>query len=320
MEKIVIMIRGAEEHREEIERICGDAKTPLILDPEVPEETFREAAADAEAVLGAFPPEWLEGTDVKWVHLPFAGVNRHAGRPGVAGRIMTNSSGAFGATIAEHCLAMLLAFARHLPAYLKQAEQGLWKDCGSEWGLIGRTALVLGTGDLGTQTALRLKAIGLRVLGCRRTPGAAEGPYDEMHTSDEIDALLPAADAVFCCLPSTPATVRMLDARRLGLMRDDAVLINVGRGDLIDTDALVALLEKGKFTGVGLDVTDPEPLPQDHPLWHFANVIITPHVSGIGFGHLGQTQSDVWKIALEDLRRWCAGEPLVNVVDQAQGY
>ena len=320
MEKIIVMIRGADEHREEIEKLCGDAKKPVFLDPDIGEEEFRAEAADAEAVLGAFLPQWLEGTAVKWAHLPFAGANMHAGTPGLAGRILTNSSGAFGATIAEHSLGMLLAFARHLPTYLKQAEQGLWRDCGSEWGLIGRTALVIGTGDLGTQTALRLKAMGMRVIGCRRTPGDAGEPYEEMHTVDELDALLPAADAVFCCLPSTPATRRMLDARRLALLRDDAILINVGRGDLIETDALVALLEKGKFTGVGLDVTDPEPLPQDHPLWHFANVIITPHVSGIGFGHLGKTQSDVWRIALENLRRWCAGEELINVVDQSQGY
>ena len=320
MEKIIIMIRGAEEHREEIEKLCGDGKVPVFLDWDAGEETFRAEAADAEAVLGAVEPEWLTGTGVKWMHLPFAGANRHAGRPGAAERILTNSSGAFGATIAEHSLGMLLAFARHLPTYLKQAERGLWEDCGTEWGLIGRTALVLGTGDLGTQTALRLKAMGMRVIGCRRTGGRPEGPYDEMHASDGLDGLLPNADAVFCCLPSTPATVRMLDARRLALMRDDAVLINVGRGDLIDTDALVALLRQGKFTGVGLDVTDPEPLPPDHPLWYFDNVIITPHVSGIGFGHLGKTQSDVWRIALENLRRWCAGEPLMNVVDQEQGY
>ena len=320
MQKIVIMMRGAEEHREEIERLCGDAKKAVFLDPAADGATFRAAAADAEAVLGLAEPAWLAGTDVKWVHLPFAGANRHAGRPGMTERILTNSSGAFGATIAEHSLAMLLAFARHLPTYLKQAAEGVWKDCGSEWGLMGRTALILGTGDLGTQNALRLKAMGMTVVGCRRTPGATEGPYDEMHTVEELDALLPRADAVFCCLPSTPATRHLMDAGRLALLRDDAVLINVGRGDLIDTDALVALLEKGKFTGVGLDVTDPEPLPPDHPLWRFGNVIITPHVSGIGFGHLGKTQSDVWRIALENLRRWCAGEPLMNVVDQEQGY
>ena len=320
MEKIIIMIQGTEEHRTEIEEICRGKKVPIFLDWNADREHFRAEVSDAEAVMGGVDPAWLEGTDVKWMHLPFAGANRHSGRPGLRDRILTNSSGAFGATIAEHCLGMLLAFARHLPTYLKQAERGLWKDCGSEWGLMDRTALILGTGDLGTQTAVRLKALGMRVIGCCRKNGALREPYDEMHTADELDSLLPGADAVFCCLPSTAATAGMLDARRLALLRDDAVLINVGRGDLIDTDALTAMLEQGKFTGVGLDVTDPEPLPEDHPLWHFDNVIITPHVSGIGFGHLGKTQSDVWKIALENLRRWVGGEPLMNVVDQTQGY
>ncbi len=320
MEKIVIMIRGAEERREEIEELCRGKKEPVFLEWNADETQFRAAAVDAEAVLGGVDPAWLEGTEIKWMHLPFAGANRHAGRPGALGRILTNSSGAFGATIAEHCLGMLLAFARHLPTYLRQAEQGLWRDCGSEWGLMGRTALILGTGDLGTQTAVRLKAMGMRVIGCCRKNSEPRDPYDAIRTVDQLDSLLPEADAVFCCLPSTAATVGLLDARRLALLREDAILINVGRGDLIDTEALTDLLEQGRFTGVGLDVTDPEPLPKDHPLWRFDNVIITPHVSGIGFGHLGKTQSDVWQIALENLRRWCGGEPLMNVVDQEQGY
>ncbi len=320
MKKVIVMFHGSEEKREEIEAICGERAEAVILPHDADRETFERAVRGADALLGAVPPEWLEGTGLKWVHLPIAGANRIAGKPGVRDKILTNSSGAFGATIAEHSLSLLLAFARHLPEYLRQGARGEWKDCGCEWGLAGRRALVLGTGDLGTQLALRLKALGLRVTGVCRTDDRPREPYERIFRSDRLDELLPEADAVFGCLPSTRSTTGLLDGRRLSLMRDDAILINVGRGDLIDTEALVGLLRQGKFTGVGLDVTDPEPLPPDHPLWRFGNVIVTPHVSGIGFGHLGQTQSDVWSIALENLARWCAGEPLNNVVDQEQGY
>ena len=318
MKKIIIMVRGAEEHRAEIEELCRGKKNPVFLDWDADEEQFRSEATDAEAVLGGVDPDWLTGTEIRWMHLPFAGANRHAGRPGVRERILTNSSGAFGATIAEHCLGMLLAFARHLPAYIKQAEQGLWKDCGCEWGLMGRTALILGTGDLGTQTAIRLKAMGMHVIGCCRKNSLMREPYDAMHTVGELDRLLPEADAVFCCLPSTAETVGMLDARRLMLFRDDAILINVGRGDLIDTDALTALLRQGKFTGVGLDVTDPEPLPKDNPLWDCKSVLITPHVAG--WWHLQETFNRVVRIFGNNLKHFVNGEPFDNVVNRTLGY
>jgi len=320
VKKVIVMFPEDPEEMVRLREVCSGILEPVFLSPNVDRQTFELEAADAEAVLGAPPASWLEGTAVKWLHLPMAGVNRYLDEPVIRRLVLTNSSGAFGVTIAEHCLAMLLAFSRHLPCYLRQAEQGLWRDSGCEWGLSGRRALVLGTGDLGTQTAIRLKAMGMQVTGICRTNDALRRPYDEIAAIDKLDSLLPLADAVLCCLPATAQTIGLLNRERLESMRDDAILINVGRGNLIDTQALTDLLSCGKFFGVGLDVTDPEPLPKDHPLWHFNNVIITPHVSGIGFGHLEKTQSDVWTIARENLRRWCAGEKLNNVVDLDRGY
>lgn len=320
MNKLLVHMEGAEEYKPQLEALCRGRLEPVYLPEELTREEFRQVAVGAEALLGSVPADWLGEAELRWVQLPMAGANRFTGESAVRKLILTNASGAFGVTIAEHCLGLLLAFARRLPAYIRQGDRGLWKDCGTEWGLVGRRALILGTGDLGTQLALRLKALGMEVIGICRTKAQPRPPYDRLLTIEHFAEYLPTVDAVFGCLPSTPATKGLLNGRALASMREDAILINVGRGDLIETDALVRLLEQGRFYGVGLDVTDPEPLPEDHPLWGFERVIITPHVAGIGFGHLGKTQSDVWSIALDNLGRYCRGEELKHVVDVDLGY
>ena len=160
----------------------------------------------------------------------------------------------------------------------------------------------------------------MTVTGFGRTARAAEPPFDRLITLDGLDEELARADMVFGALPETPQTTNLLNAARLGLMKADAMILNVGRGTVIDTDALVEQLDEGRFYGVGLDVTAPEPLPADHPLWRFDRVLITPHVSGIGFGHLQETTDRIWDIALDNLERYLAGQPLLKVITNAKGY
>jgi phosphoglycerate dehydrogenase-like enzyme len=141
-----------------------------------------------------------------------------------------------------------------------------------------------------------------------------------MHTLEEVEQLLPQADILVSALPSTPATRGLLHEKRLGLLKPSAVLVNVGRGDLIDCAALARQLEEGKLFGAALDVTSPEPLPQDHPLWHAPNTIITPHITGSSFGHLPETTEKIYKICLQNMARYRDGQPLNNVVDLTVGY
>ena len=141
-----------------------------------------------------------------------------------------------------------------------------------------------------------------------------------MHTLSNIDALLPRADLVIGCLPNTKETGHILDGKKFALMKSDALLINVGRGSLIDTPSLTRALEEKRIAGAILDVLENEPLAADSPLWSMPNVLITPHISGRGFGHDPETEKKVWDICLENLRRYIAGEDIINEVDMNLGY
>ena len=195
----------------------------------------------------------------------------------------------------------------------------IWRDAGAERSIEGITALVLGTGDIGSNIAKRLLAFVTKNIGIRRT-GAPAQYFDEMHTLSDIDSLLPHADLVIGCLPNTKETGHILNYDRLCLMKSDALFINAGRGSLIDTDALIRALEERRIAGAVLDVLEKEPLAADSPLWKMPNVLITPHISGRGFGHDPATERKIWDICLENLRRYLSGEDIINEIDFARGY
>ena len=156
------------------------------------------------------------------------------------------------------------------------------------------------------------------MIGVRRTGTDKPDFVDELIHTDKLDEYLPQADCVAITLPGTTATKGMFDAERMAKMKDGAILLNVGRGMIVDTDVLCAALENGKLAGAGVDVTDPEPLPADHPLWKMENAVITPHISG-GY-HLQETHDRIVRIMAENLKRFLAGESLRNVVDFSTGY
>ena len=179
--------------------------------------------------------------------------------------------------------------------------------------------LILGTGNVGSSIAQKLHAFGTYNIGINRSGRTAEH-FDEVHTQEDLDALLPQADIVIGALPKTGTTVGLLDYRRLHLMKEDALFVNVGRGTMIVTKDLEDTLAEGRFYGVVLDVMDPEPLPQDSPLWNCERVLLTPHISGIGFDHEPQTEADIWDICFDNLHRYLDGESLTHVVNIAAGY
>jgi phosphoglycerate dehydrogenase-like enzyme len=182
--------------------------------------------------------------------------------------------------------------------------------------LQGRTAVVIGVGGIGTQIAVRAHAFGMTVIGV----DPKDVPYmpflNRCVPPDRLDTVLPEADVVFVAAPHTRQTEGMIGAKQFGLMKKNAYFIAVSRGKLYDAAALVSALETKHLAGAGLDVTDPEPLPKGHSLWKFENVIITPHIAG----RSDREHERYIALYKENLRRFAAGEPLLNVVDKGKGY
>jgi len=317
MIKVLITVPCKEEIkkqlREEFGKDCAITfaqEDPAVIERELPH---------TEVVIGEPKPELLkEAQALKWMQITWAGADRYTGNfPD--GVVLTNASGAFGRIISEYTLGMILAQYKRLPLYYVNQKNKLWADMGSERSLLHNRVLILGTGNVGSNIAQKLHAFGTYNIGINRSGRSAEH-FDEVHTLEQLDAFLPQADIVIGALPRTPGTIGLLDGRRLRLMKEDALLVNVGRGTMIVTKDLEAVLAEGRFYGVVLDVMDPEPLPQDSPLWICDRVLLTPHISGIGFDHEPETENCIWNICIENLRRYLKGETLTHVVDIQAGY
>lgn len=274
----------------------------------------------AQVILGNVPAAMLHGSPaLEWLQTSSAGVEAYI-QPGVlAGdTLLTNATGAYGLAIAEHMLGMLLELFKKLELYRDAQKSGAWQSQGAVKAVYGSTVLVLGMGDIGGEFAARCKALGAKVIGVRRSPRPCPEYADEVHLLEDLDSLLPQADVVAVTLPGTDATRGLMSRERLAKMKEGAVLLNVGRGFIVDTEALCDALERGHLSGAGVDVTDPEPLPPTHRLWNIPTAVVTPHISG--FYHLRETHERIVGIFLENLRHFQAGEPLRNLVDFATGY
>lgn len=258
--------------------------------------------------------------NARWIHTFSAGVDGlfdalQAAHP-EGGVPLTNSAGAYGTPIAEHSLALLMALSRRLDICISQMPKGQWAFPGMAREVYESTVGILGTGDIGTHLAYMVKGLGARVLGYRRRESPAAPPFDAFYHGDMLDEMLPLCDYVCVCLPGTPHTRGLLDARRIQLMKPGAIVTNIGRGFIIDTDALTQALRSGAIAGAGLDVTAPEPLPPDHPLWRMPNVIITPHCSH------SSPRDTARKVELfaRNMRAFLSGQPLPNLVDPKWEY
>ncbi len=280
-------------------------------------------AKDADAVLGMCSPELLAaGPGIRWIQAYSAGVERCVAIPALRERgvLLTNMQRVAGPVMAEHVMAMMLAYARGLQFFIPERAAGRWSREVPESvrmvTLEGKTVLVVGLGGIGVEVAKRAHALGMRVIATRAS--GREGPpfVSYVGLPDELVKLAAEADFVVNTVPLTPATTAMFDAKFFAAVKPGAFFVNVGRGRSVVQTELVAALKSGRLGGAGLDVTDPEPLPADSPLWQMQNVILTPHVSA---------NSDVddgvrFAIAAENLRRYVAGDKLLSVVDVAKGY
>lgn len=283
-----------------------------------PEIIARELK-DAEVVIGEPAPALLEtAKNLKWMQITWAGADRYT-KNFPESVILTNASGAFGRIISEYTMGMILAQYKRLPEYYVNQKKKVWADLGAERSLLGKTVLILGTGNVGSSIAQKLHAFGTYNIGINRS-GNCPKHFDECHPVEVLNDYLPKADIVIGALPRTPFTQGLFDYPRMQLIQKDALLVNVGRGTMIVTKDLEKLLAEGHFSGVVLDVMDPEPLPESSPLWSCERVLLTPHISGIGFDHEPATERFIWDLCRENLRRYAAGDPLAHVVDVAAGY
>jgi phosphoglycerate dehydrogenase-like enzyme len=273
-----------------------------------------------QIIIGNVPAELLAGaSQLEWLQLNSAGANEYVS-DGVLpkGTRLTNSSGAYGLAISEHMLGMLLSIQKKLHLYRDNQAKGFWHDEGKVTAIEGSRTLVVGLGDIGGEFARKMKALGSYTIGIRRHLSAKPDYLDELQPLDRLDDLLPDADIIALSLPETPETIRIMNRERLALLKNTAILLNVGRGNAVDTDALYDALESGHLGGAGLDVTDPEPLPPNHRLWWLRNAVITPHISG--YYHLQATLDRIIAIATRNLGRFMNGQELENEVDFQTGY
>ncbi|MDF1503311.1 D-2-hydroxyacid dehydrogenase [Roseisolibacter sp. H3M3-2] len=301
-----------------------------------PSDEAMAAVRDAEVYFGfGLHPMLIEAAPrLRWAQSAAAGV-RSLLSPQLLARpiVLTNAAGTMAVPMAEYALAGALHFLRGFDVALARQRAAAWDrgpwvdDDGGGAAANGFRGpvevaecrvLVVGVRGIGAAVAERFAALGASVVGVRRRPGAAAPPgFARIVGEDALDAELAAADVIVLAAPSTPATERLLDARRLGLLRPSAIVVNVGRGALLDEGALAAALAAGRLRGAVLDVMDVEPLPPESPLWRLPNVLLTPHVSATSAGGFWPRMLDLF---LDNWARWRGGEPLRNVVDPAAGY
>jgi len=284
-----------------------------------------EAIKDADVLMAwsIRKEQFVKAKRLKWIHCPAAAVHNLVIPEVVASDVVvTNSREVHGATVAEHVIALILSLAKRL--HRARDFQGE-----SQWGLDamlaetplgrvvkGETVAVIGMGEIGSNTARLAKCMGMRVLGVRARPALWDASVERMYGLDKLDDALREADFVVIAAPVTSQTNRMMNAARFSLMKPRAYLINVARGALVDTDALLAAIREKKIGGAALDVFDEEPLPPDSPIWKTREILVTPHSAGVN--------ENLWNLHFEllseNLRRYKDGKPLRGMVEKEKGY
>ena len=279
-----------------------------------------DALKDADVILGFCSLQSLEAAPkLRWLHSYSVGVDRCTldERIDEYEFVMTNNQRLSAPDIAEHFLGLLFGLTRNLDSYMANQQKSQWDREGQPAiNVANRTLLVLGLGGIGTEIARRADALGMRVLATRNSSRTGPDFVEYVGLSNETEKLAGEADFIVNALPLTDTTQGLVDKKLFASAKRGALYFSVGRGATTVTEDLMAALESGQIGGAGLDVTDPEPLPEDHPLWSMPNVIITPHVAAYTDESFGRTLA----IAMENLRRYAEGEPLLSVVSFEKGY
>lgn len=319
-EKILVKVSIDDEIREEFIECFGDRAEIVFCDSEISEKDLKSATV----IVGEPDENELKlAENLRLLQLTWAGADKFLKMKNFPKNIkLTTASGAFGEVISEYVIGGILALYRDFHFYIKNQQKHIWQKRTTVETITGKSVLVLGTGDIGRTTAKKLKALGVKeIFGIRRKSKEDFLEYfDEIFDIVELETLLPKADIVVCCLPETIATIGVLNEETLSLMKENSVLVNVGRGSLIVTNDLIKILKHNKIKGAVLDVFETEPVPQSSEIWDMENVIITPHIAGPSFSGDEATKDKIWKICFENIESYLCGGILKNVVDFDRGY
>lgn len=287
----------------------NDSAIPFIGDTDI---VFGPSDARSPALV-------KEAVNLKWFASYYAGVDPLM-KPGAFRKnvLLTNGSGAYGVTIAEHMVMVSLMLLRRMPEYEAFVANKEFRSDLMIGSLYGANIVICGTGDIGSNFAKRLRAFcPAKITGVNRTGRSAEG-FDEIVTMDKLDEVLPQADLLAMTLPGSRQTDNLISRQRIAAMKKTAILVNVGRGNCIDQDALIDALREGSLAGAALDVFRTEPIPREDPAWNTPNLLVTPHCSGkMTMKFTRDTLVDTF---CENLVRFCAGREMLHVVDPSLGY
>lgn len=310
IENILVLISPANPYKEELKRLFPNSGIVFSAGNLVTEEDILKA----DIIIGNPPAESLKKSKkIRFLQLQSAGADAYTqGKILPKEALLACAAGAYGQAVSEHMLASLLAVYRNLHLYRDHQRECKWMPEGKVRSLRGENVLVLGLGDIGSEFARLVKALGASVSGVKRNLAQKPDFVDAAYPLEKLPELLPQFDVVASVLPSSPETYRLFDEATFSRMKPGAVFINAGRGTSTDLQALQKALQEGPLFAACLDVTDPEPLPKEHPLWLCPNVLITPHAAG-GFS-LEETFHRVWRIALENLSAYKKGAPLKNII------
>jgi phosphoglycerate dehydrogenase-like enzyme len=312
--KLLSTVSLDERGREQVLQ-AGGAGIELVSARDAAEQLA--AAHNAEMIYGGItPPLIAAASRLRWVHISSAGVDRFLFPEMVRHpAVMTNSRGVAAVSIAEHAFALILAFTRGLPSAFRHQQESRWAPA-QLTEIRGQTLGIIGLGHVGREVAQRAAGFGLRILAVDLRPVERPAAVSELWTPERLPDLFAAADIVINCTPLTAQTRRMIGRDLFARMKPTALFVNVSRGPIVDQEALVAALESGRLAGALLDVVEPEPLPADSPLWRMPNVILTAHTATTS-QYFRQRLLDLF---CDNLRRYRAGEPLLNVVDKEAGF
>lgn len=320
MKKLILLFLPKEVSKEKFDEFIRQYSESYELCFVTRDSVSDDMYERAVAIIGNPPPDKLRiCKKLEWLGIDFAGTDRYIGIVRELGSfIFTNASGAFGEAMAEHMLAVVFELYRNLHLYRDNQNRHIWSDEGAVKSVFHKNVLVVGTGDIGCSFAKIMKKFSCRVTGINTT-GDSAAFFDETYKTDCMKEHVKSADIIALCVPANASTDNLFDEETIGLMKRDAVLVNVGRGNCIDDKALLKALSEERIFGAALDVFKEEPLA-DSKMWDVENLIITPHVSGKTYGHDENTINKVLDICVKNLYRYVEGKDMINPIDLNTGY